>query len=1469
MFFIAGILFLATGAVTLNAQIVFTANDDYAKTGPWQKIRVNVVGNDVLICNDYGLDIVSTLNPLTQGTATPVPSQGIIEFMPGPNSPGTTVQIQYDLICGSQTRRATLFVEVSHFNTPVNIIPDDLECYSIMATNINFGTPKLKYTTATTGNVITGVANQLIGLMTSPMVGDLNGDGKPEIVVIGVNAQGTGVGAVPAADYRYIMVYDGQTGRLLCKQDLGGNYTMGDVYHPAPSSLALADVNNDGLGEIVVATTNISGTGNNGLLRCYKPLMNSNDSIIGLSEIWRGHDQTGATVNFAAPQTVTASLFTTPMPYIADLNGDGIPEVIVYNKIFNGATGRLLMSWQGPTTQAAPLPSSTTDSNGLSTAANMFWSSPTTQTNANTIKSRAMMGMRRGSNTYLDRYIAVPEIIDIDGDGQQEIITGSRIHKFNFNSLTDHIQNTYYTIEGPASVTIPEGGVTPETHYLSDGFTRVADFDGDGKLDVLVVTTTTDGSYVGLKVLIYIYDPLTMAIKAATTFYSNGQNGTSGIPFIGDINGKKDGWDGTGYKLKLPEICLIGNYVYTNRATVNGGRSGLPFHPLADSELTTKNFTQTNTTIRRIIGITYDASEANVENRLKICWAMEHTDTSHNTSMTLFDFDNNNTFDICYRDETTLRVISPAIGNNGAGRDYVPAGELPNHPTTNPNSSTMFSTPAYSGTGFEYPTIADVNMDGSADIIVTSRSGFSSVATHGFIQVFEYATDKWAPCPPVWNQGMYNPTQVREDLKINARPISMLTEFVKNGETIRPYNGSWIQQPIVKEDEGYVPIVRKPDAHIRTMRVSVSGSTVTVTLTIANTAGTASINANTLIAFYNGGLNGDPIGGGATFVTTMQVGVDIFPGEIVTRTYTLTTGGPYSDRLIWARIMDNGTNFPPVGYDDCDLSNNTARGSDCPYMNGKVKISPDSPVYIYGTSIMEAATLKITALNGASFPFKNPPVFVWYKDYVIIPGANDSIYKATAPGFYYCYVEDGICSDYTDPVEVKLRPPIGPRVYVRASGPPGNGTSWASPYPNLSYPLRLAYENRNEPYNQKIKEIWVAEGVYYPGHYPADLLSDPTAATQRDFTFYIPDSVKVYGGFPAGLTASADGDFSRRDPSKYSATILSGDIDGVAGRSNGDAFHVVVVIDSATNVSTLDGFLIRGGNANGTKTNNEGLADDIGGGMYLKNSGIILKNLFFDSNYADAKGGGLAINNNAKNRMFLENFTVRNNTAGGTSGVGGGISVVNVATDTTFFKNLSLTGNTATSNGGGIIFSGAGHVTFVNTLMAQNTGAQGAGIYATQSFNMVNSTVAKNTATSGGSGINGTSLILHNSIVWGNSGTTNNIVGTITNGQRNITNLTTYPGTINTADPFVNFAGNDFHPKGIPINRGLNSLYLNAFTPVKTSFAGEVDLDGRPRAISNGVTLNGVIDIGAFENQDGKTENAAIISNRNVTSVIK
>ncbi len=178
-------------------------------------------------------------------------------------------------------------------------------------------------------------------------------------------------------------------------------------------------------------------------------------------------------------------------------------------------------------------------------------------------------------------------------------------------------------------------------------------------------------------------------------------------------------------------------------------------------------------------------------------------------------------------------------------------------------------------------------------------------------------------------------------------------------------------------------------------------------------------------------------------------------------------------------------------------------------------------------------------------------------------------------------------------------------VNIDANGD-NNGTSWTHAYTNLQSAL-----------SDTCTEIWIAAGKYTPGINPED-------------TFALKSGIAVYGGFAGAETALEQRDWVNNP------TILSGDLlgnDTYTSTSNHDDLdksdnaHRVVTIASITN-TTLDGFIIEGGAANGPIASydpNLGNEDRNrkGAGIYNFESNPTLRNLVIRNNYAQVDGGGM------------------------------------------------------------------------------------------------------------------------------------------------------------------------------------------------------------------------------------------------------
>ncbi|MEM6994641.1 MAG: VCBS repeat-containing protein [Myxococcota bacterium] len=117
-----------------------------------------------------------------------------------------------------------------------------------------------------------------------------------------------------------------------------------------------------------------------------------------------------------------------------------------------------------------------------------------------------------------------------------------------------------------------------------------------------------------------------------------------------------------------------------------------------------------------------------------VSWSAVVSDQSGVAAGTAFDFLGDGIAEAMYADEHNLFVF------DGAG---VP----------------LLTTQRTSATGTEYPVVADVDNDGSAEIVVVSN-GFANGAT---VQVVRDVQDRWIQARRIWNQHTYHVTNVRED----------------------------------------------------------------------------------------------------------------------------------------------------------------------------------------------------------------------------------------------------------------------------------------------------------------------------------------------------------------------------------------------------------------------------------------------------------------------------------------------------------------------------------------------------------------------------------------------------------------------------------------------------------------------------------------------------------------------------------
>jgi probable HAF family extracellular repeat protein len=257
--------------------------------------------------------------------------------------------------------------------------------------------------------------------------------------------------------------------------------------------------------------------------------------------------------------------------------------------------------------------------------------------------------------------------------------------------------------------------------------------------------------------------------------------------------------------------------------------------------------------------------------------------------------------------------------------------------------------------------------------------------------------------------------------------------------------------------------------------------------------------------------------------------------------------------------------------------------------------------------------------------------------------------------------------------------PFAPRTidvdsHTPASASNQDGKTWATAYASLQVALANAAAGDT---------IDVAQGTYFP-----------TTGTDRAASFQLVNGMAIYGGFAGDTTANP----GTRDVNAY-CTILSGNI-GAPGDNSDNSYHVVTVSGSGV-ATSLDGFTISAGNANGG-----GVGEQNGGGISNLGANLSVTNCTFGNNFALEAGG--AMYNSTSPSVTLSHCLFTHNTAGSSNSSGDGAGMKNVGcvvevSDCMFDENM------AHGSGGGV-YNDPSSGNFTNCVFNANFAWEGAGI---------------------------------------------------------------------------------------------------------------------------------------------------------------
>ena len=294
-------------------------------------------------------------------------------------------------------------------------------------------------------------SNAAVITMSTLITGDINNDGTPEIITLGTTGMTTNNPRVSSG----INVFDGLTGNLL------SSFSSPFAYWETPGSLLIADVNNDGFSEIILASS-VAGNSLNNQRYIYCYSFNGNFQ-------WKSNVQYGA--NTPGNNKGGGSLG------IADFNYDGIPEVYIFNEIFNAQTGVKLVDG---------------GNNGIGR-------------------------METTLNSLQNGVYSLTVAGDLTTNFGLELVAGKTVYNVIISNLNGTTGNSMFPINN---------------NLNRDGFTSIADINLDGNLDVIVSCSGNLSNS-----LLYVWNPLTNSIISSVNLPTGNNLDLSGVAFIGDMDG--------------------------------------------------------------------------------------------------------------------------------------------------------------------------------------------------------------------------------------------------------------------------------------------------------------------------------------------------------------------------------------------------------------------------------------------------------------------------------------------------------------------------------------------------------------------------------------------------------------------------------------------------------------------------------------------------------------------------------------------------------------------------------------------------------------------------------------------------------------------------------------------------------------------------------------------------------------------
>lgn len=651
----------------------------------------------------------------------------------------------------------------------------------------------------------------------------------------------------------------------------------------------------------------------------------------------------------------------TTHPVIGDLDGNGIPEMVVVN-----FKGRVLV--YRDYTPGAP-------------QAMQLW-----LTSDQPIAGPEFLARNKR-----------PNLADLDGDGTPEIIAGNNVFQLNFSVPAN-----------PTLTRVVNGGITSPDGKFHDGFVytdvfnvlaaadllSVADCNGDPDCEGLEIAAgdriyavdldPNDGDGLQMKPVRYLKD-MTPQMTWGDGYTTVADVDLDGVPDVVVVSRRFQGFAET-----------WGIYIWNK----NGLVRFLPFPTRTGHAMPTI----ANVYDDRQRGFAKDLPEIilDVEDRL-VCfnlnaatlnpaqpwwWEMPvSTPMSFTGACSVFDFNGDGLSEIVYRDQNDLRILS------GSVYPYPPGVDVHRN---------WWKTTIGRVFGQTYPIVADADNDGSAEIITLGKDGPGS-ESQSFLRVYESAREPWVASRPFWHQFNYNMTFANDDLSIPAQQQKHWLEFPAPGSGNYPFNNTFTQVgPLSPAGQPLYPV---PDAVVVLDSSYCEQQDLYLVLRVCN-QGSAALLDSLPMQFYLS----DP-----TTTAATQYGTPFFlPARV-----KVGTCAPWTVRLplppsgsLWAVLNDNGT-VPapfqlaaklPMSYrPECDYTNNMIRINTTVF-SGVLDLGPDTLLCTGATRILEVAP------DFSRYRWQN--------------GSTGDAFTAAGPGKYWVDAWDVCGNKFTDTLLLSAAPPL-------------------------------------------------------------------------------------------------------------------------------------------------------------------------------------------------------------------------------------------------------------------------------------------------------------------------------------------------------------------------------------------------------------------------------------------------------------